>query len=110
LRTRLWLVPACVGCGHRVDDLAEHRGCEGGDGEVAGGGAVAVVVQGQRAPVPGVRDVIDQLHAIPLGSSRAAADAAEVDRAIRGLDSYKLKLVAAGRLRWRCAGRRVHRR
>ena len=41
------------GCGHRVDDLAEHRRCQGGDGEVSGGGAVAVVVQRQRALLPG---------------------------------------------------------
>ena len=41
------------GCGHRVDDLAEHRRCQGGDGEVSGGGAVAVVVQRQRALCPG---------------------------------------------------------
>ena len=41
------------GCGHRVDDLAQHRCGQGGDGEVAGGGAVAVVVQGQGALVPG---------------------------------------------------------
>ena len=37
------------GSSHRVDDLAEHRCSERGDGEVSGGGAVAVVVQGQGA-------------------------------------------------------------
>jgi hypothetical protein len=39
--------------------------------------------------------VIDQLQASPLVSSRPGADVAEVDRAIRRLESYKLKLVAA---------------
>ena len=39
--------------------------------------------------------VIDRLHATPVGSSRPSADVAEVDRAIRRLESYKLKLVAA---------------
>ena len=48
----VWFAHAS-GCGHRVDDLAEHRGGQGGDGEVSGGGAVAVVVQGQRALLPG---------------------------------------------------------
>jgi len=39
--------------------------------------------------------VIDRLHAAPVGSSRPSAEVAEVDRAIRRLESYKLKLVAA---------------
>ena len=39
--------------------------------------------------------VIDRLHTTPVGSSRPSADVAEVDRAIRRLESYKLKLVAA---------------
>jgi len=39
--------------------------------------------------------VINRLHAAPLGSSRPSADVAEVDRAIRRLESYKLKLIAA---------------
>ena len=39
--------------------------------------------------------VIDRLHATPVGSSRPSADVAEVDRAIRRLESFKLKLVAA---------------
>ena len=39
--------------------------------------------------------VIDRLHTTPLASSRPSADVAEVDRAIRRLESYKLKLVAA---------------
>ena len=46
----------------------------------------------------GVADVhfaIDRLHMAPVDSSRPSADVAEVDRAIRRLESYKLKLVAA---------------
>ena len=39
--------------------------------------------------------MIDRLHTTPVGSSRPSADVAEVDRAIRRLESYKLKLVAA---------------
>ena len=39
--------------------------------------------------------VIGRLHATPVGSSRPSADVAEVDRAIRRLEAYKLKLVAA---------------
>ncbi len=39
--------------------------------------------------------MIDRLHASPGGASRPSADVAEVDRAIRRLESYKLKLVAA---------------
>ena len=39
--------------------------------------------------------VIDRLHAVPVGSSPPGADVAEMDRAIRRLESYKLKLVAA---------------
>ena len=39
--------------------------------------------------------VIDRLHTSPLGSCRPSADVAEIDRAIRRLESYKLKLVAA---------------
>ena len=40
---------ASAGCGHRVEDLAQDRSGEARDGEVSGGGAVAVVVQAQRA-------------------------------------------------------------
>jgi len=50
------------------------------------------------AVASGVADlqaVIDRLHSTPLGSRRPSADVAEVDRAIRRLESYKLKLVAA---------------
>src|SRR3954447_7830473 len=50
------------------------------------------------AVLSGVADlhvVIDRLHETPVGSSRPGADVAEVDRAIRRLESYKLKLVAA---------------
>ena len=46
----------------------------------------------------GVADLhamIDRLHTTPVGSSRPSADVAEVDRAIRRLESYKLKLIAA---------------
>ena len=39
--------------------------------------------------------VIDRLHTAPLASSQPSADVAEVDRAIRRLESLKLKLVAA---------------
>src|SRR6188508_927685 len=39
--------------------------------------------------------VIERLHATPVASSRPGTDVAEVDRAIRRLESYKLKLVAA---------------
>jgi len=39
--------------------------------------------------------VIDRLLATPMGSSRPSAQVAEVDRAIRRLESFKLKLVAA---------------
>ena len=35
------------------------------------------------------------MHTTPVGSSRPGADVAEVDRAIRRLEAYKLKLVAA---------------
>jgi len=38
---------------------------------------------------------IDRLQAAPVGSLRPSMDVAEVDRAIRRLESYKLKLVAA---------------
>jgi hypothetical protein len=39
--------------------------------------------------------VIDRLHTTPVDSSPLSAEVAEVDRAIRRLESYKLKLVAA---------------
>ena len=47
------------------------------------------------AGVADLHAVIDRLHTTPRGSSRPSADVAEVDRAIRRLESYKLKLVAA---------------
>src|SRR3954469_17333688 len=50
------------------------------------------------AVLSGVADlhvVIDRLHTTPVGSSRPSAEVAEVDRAIRRLESYKLKPVAA---------------
>ena len=47
------LVAHPSGCGHRVDDLAEHRCGQGGDGEVSGGGAVTVVVQASASTSPG---------------------------------------------------------
>jgi hypothetical protein len=53
---------------------------------------------GTDAVSTGVADlhaVIDRLHTTPVGSSRPSAEVAEVDRAIRRLESYKLKLVAA---------------
>ena len=47
------------------------------------------------ARVAELHAVIDEIYTSPLGSSRPSADVAEVDRAIRRLESYKLKLVAA---------------
>ena len=47
------------------------------------------------AGVADLHAVIDRMHTSPLGSSRPSADVAEVDRAIRRLESYKLKLVVA---------------
>ena len=46
------------------------------------------------AGVADLHTVIDRLHTTPLASSRPSVDVAEVDRAIRRLESYKLKLVA----------------
>ena len=47
------------------------------------------------ARVAELHAVIDRLHTSPVGSGRPSADVAEVDRAIRRLESYKLKLIAS---------------
>lgn len=52
-RARAWV--SAAGCGHGVDERAQDVGLEVGQGEVAGGGAVAVVVEGEpRAGIGGV--------------------------------------------------------
>ena len=80
---------AASGRGHRVEDLPEDGGGERRDPEVAAGGAVAVVVQGQSRLREGGLLLVDELlvlvgvdHGPVLlhGLERSPGDAAELDR------------------------------
>ena len=73
------------GCGRGVDDLAEHGSGQGRDGEVAGGGAVTVVVQGQRALLPGGLLFFERMRSFSWASTTVLSGSAAsiARRAIR---------------------------